>query len=319
VDELAPAFADALVRRSDADAPLEEIALLGQPSLQGYLDYVHDYVVGGETADTRAVVDEWRRANDIYHELEQSEAGIADDAECLDIPPSLETLAEELQADPHFRRTFDVLPSRIAMVELDKLVIYQTQVTRQFIEAVQSRLGPQPDLSSLFRLCLPVGKREVPMQIRRTGSRRYSFFSESTDLRFQEAVLLRADQISGYDGFGPIGGIVGLVVGFGSNLLNVVRADNRMVLHNGYHRACAMRALGITHAPCIVQTVTRRAELDVAATRKVSEDAAFYFKAARPPLLKDFFDPRVSKVMPVRRTRKVIEVSFETKVFDVED
>jgi esterase/lipase superfamily enzyme len=92
-----------------------------------------------------------------------------------------------------------------------------------------------------------------------------------------------------------------------------------MVLHNGYHRACALRAMGFTHAPCVVQTVTRRAELDVAATRKVSEDAAFYFKAARPPLLKDFFDPRVSKTLPVRRMRKVVEVSYEIKVFDVAD
>ena len=111
--------------------------------------------------------------------------------------------------------------------------------------------------------------------------------------------------------------MLGLVVGFGSNQMNVLRSDNRMLLNNGYHRACALRAMGITHAPCVVQTVTRRAELAVTAPQRVIDDAAFYFKAARPPLLKDLFDPRVSKIVPVHRMRKVVEISFETRVFDV--
>jgi len=319
MNHLSPGLADARPAVSQQGAPLQEIVILGQPSLQQHLDFVRDIVVGGEAADPRAVCDEWRRANDLYHELEESEAGIADEAECLDLDPALEPLAEALYADPHVRRTFDALPTHVAMVELDKLVIFQTQVTRQFIDAVRARLGDRPDPQDLFRLCLPVGQREAPLEIRRTGSRRWSFSSESTDLRFHEAVLLRAAQIGGHDGFGPIGGVLGLFVGFGSNMLNVVRADSRMVLQNGYHRACALRAMGVTHAPCIVQTVTRRAELAVAATQKVNDDAAFYFKAARPPLLKDFFDPRLTRILPVRRTRKVVEVSFETRVFEIVD
>lgn len=319
MNDLSPRQADARPDSGTHGAQLQEIVILGQPSLQQHLDFMRDIVVGGDAADPRAVCDEWRRANDIYHELEQAEAGIADTAECRDLAPALEPLAEALRADPHFQRTFDSLPSRIAQVELDKLVIFQTQVTQQFIDAIQVKLGPRPDPQSLFRLCLPVGQREVPIEIRRTGSRRYSFSSASTDLRFQEAVLLQAGQIAGHHSFGPVGGVVGLFVGFGSNLLNVVRADDRMVLHNGYHRACALRAMGFTHAPCIVQTVTRRAELAVAATQKVNDDAAFYFKAARPPLLKDFFDPRLTRIMPVRRTRKVVEISFEMRVFEVMD
>lgn len=297
--------------------PLEEIVILGQPSLQQHLDFVREIVVGGAEADPRAVWAEWQRVNDIYHELELSEANLADEAECLDLDPALEPLAEALRADPHVRRTFDTLPTRIAMVELDRLVIFQTQVTRQFIDAIRARLGARPDPQALFRLCLPVGPREMPIEIRQAGSRRWTFASESTDLRFLEAELLRAGEISGHASYGPVGGVIGLFVGFGSNLLNVVRSDGRMVLHNGYHRACALRAMGITHAPAIVQTVTRRAELAVAATQKVNDDAAFYFKAARPPLLKDFFDPRLSRILPVRRTRKVVEVSFETRIYEV--
>jgi hypothetical protein len=82
------------------------------------------------------------------------------------------------------------------------------------------------------------------------------------------------------------------------------------VLHNGYHRAYSLRSLGITHAPCFVETVTRKDELRVAATEKVSDDPEFYFRAKRPPLLKDFFDPKLSRRYPVRPRRAVVQLEF---------
>ncbi|RJL20749.1 hypothetical protein [Paracoccus siganidrum] len=93
----------------------------------------------------------------------------------------------------------------------------------------------------------------------------------------------------------------------------------RIVLHNGYHRACALRMAGVTHAPVIVQTVSRRDELEVVAAAAVVDDPAFYFRANRPPMLKDFFDPRTSIVLPARRRRKMIKVSFTVTELYVED
>lgn len=311
----------ALSERSDeinvgSDAR-EEVWLLGQPPLNDYLSYVRHSVIGGASADPRALCDEWREANDYYYELEQSEAGIADRVECRDLDPDWLPLAEEVESHPHFRRTFDTLPTRFGLVELDRLVVFQPHVTRDFAEALKSRLGPAPDKAALFRFCLPLASSDAPVQARRLDSRRYQFSSDSTDFRFHEAVLLDGAQIAGHAAYGPIGGAIGLVVGFGSNFLNVISADNRMLLHNGYHRAYALRELGITHAPCIIQTVTRRDELAVAATRSVNEMPAFYFKAARPPLLKDFFDPRIRKMLRVRRVKKIVEVSFKVREIEV--
>lgn len=297
--------------RTDAGSDLEEIWLLGQPALQDYLDFVRDTAV--DPAEPRALCDEWRRANDYYHELEVAEAGIADGGERRDLDPALAPLAEELAADPHFRNTFDVLPVAVEMVELDRLVVWQPRVTATFVHGLQARLGPAPDPEALFRFCLPVGPARADVKIRRLGSRRYVFSSESTDLRFHGPELFDAGRLRGHAGFGPVGGVLGLVVGFGSNLLGAIRADDRLLLQNGYHRACALRALGVTHAPCVVQTVTRRDELAVVGPQRVVDAPAFYFKSARPPLLKDFFDPRIRKPLRVRRTRKVIELSFEVR------
>jgi hypothetical protein len=143
------------------------------------------------------------------------------------------------------------------------------------------------------------------------------FCSESTDFCFQESVLLHPDQITGYENFGPLAGVAGVAVGFGSNFLNVIHDDDsgRLLLHNGYHRACALRAMGITHAPCIIQTVTRRDELDISADSNVAKSPGYYFNAPRPPLLKDYFDPKIRKVLPVKRMIRMIEVNLDVKEF----
>jgi hypothetical protein len=149
------------------------------------------------------------------------------------------------------------------------------------------------------------------------GSKRYVFSSESTDFHFHEAIMLRPEQISGYENYGPLAGVAGIAVGFGSNFLNVIHDDDsgRLLLHNGYHRACALYAMGVTHAPAVIQTVTRRDELDLSADANVAKSPGYYFNAPRPPLLKDYFDPMIRKVLPVKKMTRMIEVNFEVKEF----
>ncbi len=298
---------------------LDEILLLGQPPLRKYLRFVRNKVVDGADLDRRALVDEWCRANDYYQELEESETGICDEIEVLDLDPALAPLAAEVAADPRYRKVFDSVPTGFAMVELDKLVLFQTHVMQQGADRLRARLGADPDPESLFRFCQPPTDRQAPVKIRRVGAERYVFTSESTDFRPLKPALLRPDQIRDHESSGQISGVVGLVIGYGSNFLTAVRQgeDGRVVLHTGYHRAYAMRALGITHAPCIVRTLTRNDEIGLAAAGKISEDPDFYFASARPPMLKDFFDPKVRKIHQVYKMLKTIEVEFKVREYYV--
>lgn len=311
---------DAEMRRvasaDDADIR-DEIWLLGQPSLTDFLDHVRKAVDGGPDIKRRLLVDAWRQANDHYADLEETEAGIADEIECLDLPDDLAALADDLSGQEHFRNTFDRMPTTFGLIELDKIIVSQRRVTLPFVDSLAAQLDPQPDPAALFRFCQPFERRDPPVEIRRLGSQRYVFSSDSNDLRFHETILLRPDQIVGRETFAPVAGAVGLVVGYGSNFLTVIQSEDRMVLHNGYHRAVAMRMAGITHAPCVIQTVTRRDELEVSAAQPVVDDPAFYFRSLRPPILKDYFDPNIRTVLRTRRTRKLVEVSFEVRDYTV--
>lgn len=300
------------------DESSDELWLLGQPDLGYFLKFVRDRVVGGADLSPRTLTEEWRSANDYYYELEESEAGIADQVECRELDRNLLPMAEQVIAAPWFQRAFDTLPITFAMVELDRLVVFQPNVTREFVDELKARLGPDPDQKSLFRFCIPLERSEPAVKVQRLGSRCYQVSSESADFRFLEAAIFQPVQITDYQAHGRIGAVIGAVVGFGSNFLNVIRDEGkRILLNNGYHRAVALRELGITHAPCIIQEVTRRDELAVAAGSTVNRTPFFYFGKKRPPLLKDFFDPKIRKVLPVRRMRRVVEIKIEVRKFDV--
>lgn len=299
----------------------EEMWLLGQAPLRKYLDFVQDMGIKGAAPARPDLVREWSAAALYYEELEKREAGIADRIACTPLPPELAPLAAEILASPRYTRTFDSLPTHIAMVEVEKLLVCQNHVTRSFVDCLKERLGPDPDPATLFRFCLPLEDSSAPMQIREVGSKRYVFRSESTDFRFHEPVLLSARQLSGYEPYGAVAGVVGLVVGYSSNFLNAVCDDDsgRLLLHNGYHRACALLELGVKHAPCVIQTVTSRDELDIVAKSVVANDPGYFFNAPRPPLLKDFADPRIRKILPIKKMSCVIEVNFEVRDYFVED
>lgn len=289
--------------------------MLGQPPLRRHLDFVKNHVVGGDRMSPKALTDAWRRANDYYHELETSEAGLADAAECLALTAVQRKMTDRVRADPRFRGTFDTMPTKFAMVELDKLVLFQTRVDEEHVASLAAGLRPTASFSSLMNFCFPHAVSDAAIDMQRMGQRRYVFSSPSSDFRFQSPLLLKREQFVDVPSAGSIMAIAGLPVGFGPNMFSVIRSGSRMLLHNGYHRACALRAAGITHAPCIVQTVTRQDELEVVAKAEVAEKTDFYFRTTRPPLLKDFFDPKIRTIYEVRRMKHVIEVNFEVREF----
>lgn len=292
---------------------------MGQPSLQKLLDFADEMSAERPRPERRALVDQWRAGNDRYYKLEKAEAGEADKIEVRALDKPLRRLAATVKASAQFRRVFNVLPTRFAMVELDRLIVTQPHVNIDYARRLQAEIGARPSPEKVFRSCMQVGRQAPPVESRQTGSSRFLFWSASSDLRFHEAALLRADQLRNYDGAGPFGASVGLMVGYGSNYLSVIQSDNRCIIHDGHHRAYALRVMGLTHAPCVIQTVTRLAELGLAASRSVTDAPEFYFRNPRPPLLKDFFDRKIVKILKIQKILRMVEVSFEVRDFEVKD
>jgi hypothetical protein len=291
--------------------PTENLYLIGRPTLKQFLHFVRDRAV--HVPRSGDLVDQWTAANEIVRTLEKEEAGCADNPLVQPVAPDNELLLEALR-NPLIQASFNTVPSEVAYVELDRMVVYQHHIDLAQIRALKERLGPSPSEEAVFRVCLPCEAPRTPVKWARTHRDTFVFTSPSDDMRFLGAMALKPRHITDYPPPGNIVGVVGLAVGFGTNFVNAIYAEKRLILNNGSHRAYALRELGITHVPCIVQHVRSRDELNVLASTAVTDAPNFYLQEPRPMMFKDYFDPRVRTILPVHRRLRHITVKFDVSV-----
>ena len=305
--------------RLKADEALVDhfIYLVGRPPLKDFTAFVTEQGANGQDADARALTEEWHAASRYVRELQTRERGWADDVVIEPLPGHLEPLRDRLFEDPVFRRAFSTVPTDVGIVELDRLVVYQKFVNLSHRELFRRGLGPDHGDADVFRACLPFDHPQPPVRWMRTHRDEYVFVSPSNDIRFLESVVLEPDEVGSDRRPGSIAGVVALTVGFGSNFLNAIHCEDRLVLLNGTHRAYCLRELGYTHVPCIIQHVSTREELDAAATGDLRRSPDTYLRPARPSMFKDYFDPRLHRIVPVPRRLRQVRVKFEIDESDV--
>jgi hypothetical protein len=295
----------------------DHVFLVGLASLRDYLNFMTAEPVGAETADRGALAAEWRAAHDRLARLRRAEEDWADDVRPQPLPAALEPRAAEVAADPIFRAAFDALPTRLALVELDRLVVSQKTIHLAHVRRLRDRLGADPTPEQVFRLCLPADHPTAGCRVARVGTDSVVFVSDADDLRFHESVILAPNQVTDYRPFGPVAGVVGLVIGFGSGYLNVISCEGRLVLNNGYHRAYALRELGLSHVPAVVQEVRRADEVGAAGGTAFRRNPDYYLRSPRPPVLKDYFDPELRKIVQLVPTARHVRVRFTIEEVDL--
>ena len=282
--------------------------LIGRPPLKDFLRFVKHHAVTPPAQAT--LTDAWQAAREVVRRLETEEAGVADDPAIGKLGPEYEPLLLEFLKDPLVHHGFNTVPTEVAIVELDRMVVYQEHIDITHSRRIEQKLGAIPDRSDLFRTCLPYDHPQPPVKWSRAGEGKFVFVSPSNDLRFLGPAKVHPGELKDAPG-GNLVGVVGASVGFGSNFMNAIYAERRLILNNGSHRAFALRQMGVTHVPCIIQHVASRDELEVVASSSVRRDPDLYLKHVRPPMLKDYFNPQLRMVLPVHRRLRQVTVRFE--------
>jgi hypothetical protein len=294
------------------------VLLLGHPPLTEYLGYVRTQTVDGG-GDEAALMDAWRRGNDHLLALAETEAGYADGIEFGNMPAELAPLVDRALADPVMRRDYALAPVSIEWIELDRLVVHQKAINLAFVDELVAEIGDSPSAERIFEFALPYEKRhDPPIQVGRIGEVAWNFKSVSNDFRILDAELLEPAQVTGSTAAGVPSVIVALSLGYGSNYLSALSVGRRLVLHNGSHRAYALRAAGHTHAPCLVQHVTRHEELRaiVGDGHPLTAPGENILTTSRPPLFKDYFDEELRMIVSVPASVRQVQVGFSLNVTD---
>jgi hypothetical protein len=302
---------------STADREGQEfVYLLGGTPLQEYLDFMKREPVNRDELDPEDLRPVWEAADAVRRELQRDEPDWADYPPLAPIPPEFADLVARVKADPFFQRAFSVLPHALAVVEIDRLVVRQKTVNRVQVGRLKERLGPSPDPEAVFRTCLPFEHPFIEPRWQVLPDGTYDFYSPSNDLRFMEPVVLGPEQVHGHQPFGRVGGVVALLVGYGSNYLNAIASEGRLVLHNGSHRAYALRELGLTHVPCVIQHARTREEVLHVAMGGLRRYPEVYLEQPRPPVLKDYFDARLCQLVRLPFVLRHVQVRYTVDQFD---
>lgn len=305
----------------NSDAPCEQAReryLPASVALSEYIGFLEEKLSEeSRDAGMREHIDEWHRCMEVMQALARSEAGLADNAPVEPLPAQMRELEADLLSSPQFMRSYNDLPTRMRMVDLQRLVIYQSQVSLDHEIRVADEISRLNGPAALFRFCQGVDRELPPLHFERYGDDMVIFSSPSQDMRYLEPLILQQGQATGYVPAGKVGAVLGLAVGFGSNLLNAIEYKGRLLLNNGYHRSMALLNAGVRHVPCVIQTVRHPDEFSVAGTKFSAESREFYFSNPRPPMLKDFVDSRLYRDVDVISRERRVVIRFQVSAVDV--
>lgn len=296
---------------------VDHVFLVGRPPLGEYLGFITTQTAGGQALDRGELAEEWRVANDHIGKLEGSEAGFADGLEPDHVPPELTDAVEALLADPAYQSAFDIVSTTFGMVELDRLVVCQKHINLAYVRELQASLPDRPTLQEIFDFCMSPREARPPVQAQQVGQNAFVFVSPSTDFRFLGSDLMRPDQAPGIGANGHPTSIVGIPVGYGSNYLSAVNIEGRLILNNGSHRAYALRDRGLLVAPIVIQHISRWDEVEVVGPEAVRQNRASYLDTPRPPVLKDYFDEQLRKIVSLPKRARQLRVLINIEQLDV--
>jgi len=149
-----------------------------------------------------------------------------------------------------------------------------------------------------------------PIQHLEVAANTHVFSSPNSDIRFLGAFVkhLTYEDLE----YAVLGGLPAAAIiasiGYGGALVNVIRVGNRVVLNNGFHRVYALRSMGVTEIPVVVQQV-QNMQLEFP-EQVAGLPKAYLLGVPRPVLMKDFFEPEFAITLKVRERIKIVTVGI---------
>lgn len=178
------------------------------------------------------------------------------------------------------------------LVEIDPLLAYQVHVDHDRSQTHGNGIPQNPTLQQQLDVCLPTIQTSEPLQIHQAPGA-MMITSRSLNVR----TLWQGYANSGF---------LGIHVGMALPFVHVVRFNGRCYLHNGFHRAVALRARGVTHIPCIFREVSTAMDAGIQAAGAFDQNL---LESVNPPTLLHFTSGRTTDVN-LKSFHRVLHVTW---------
>lgn len=249
--------------------------------------------------------------------VQQTEAGLAETIETQPIPDEYQAQLSEFAKDPLFAKTFSNFPSSFHLVEVDKLIVPQRTVNLDYVGELRRAVSDPPSFEELLNMCVSPNRPIAPIQhLELFPNPVHVFSSPNADLRYLGSRMkhLTPDDLAYAQGGQPAAAII-TFVGYGAASINAYRVGNRLILGNGHHRVYALRSLGITYIPMVIQ------EISDPSTQFPQElvgiPSAYLLQHPRPALLKDFFHEDFVLTLDIPKRVKTVTVVVQANQHDI--
>ncbi len=281
------------------------------------LHHIRTQALEEEADRTQEIMMKWERLRPAVEDLIQGESGSAETIRLQQIPEGYRPKLETFASDPLFRKTFSGLPVSFKIVEIDKLVAPQRAVNLDYVNRLIESYPESPSIDDLLDICVSPKRNMDPIQHLEVAPNTHVFSSPNSDIRFLGAFVKHlAPQDLDYAIMGglPAAAVIGFI-GYGGSPINVIQAGRRIVLNNGFHRVYALRSIGVTEIPVVVQHV-RNAQLEFPPA-VCGLPKEYLLDEPRPVLVKDFFEPEFAITLRVRDRMKVVTMGISLSQHEV--
>ncbi|MGA8528306.1 MAG: hypothetical protein WB622_01235 [Acidobacteriaceae bacterium] len=221
------------------------------------------------------------------------------------VSASVNSYLNEIGATPLFARIRQQMPqSTFELIDLDNLITPLVYIDKEHVEELKAELqGDDEDATVRFSIPLVISSKVKAVMNPLMNS--VSFISPQKTLAVSPVQVRQT----------PEGVEVRFMVSNSFSAIVVGKIGSRYYLRNGIHRAYLLRSLGIKSAPCLLVQEEAPPPITIQAYPTFTPEV---LGRERPPLLKDYFDPKLSIEIPLQRTQKVIKISPDESILPVD-
>lgn len=302
----------------DATTPGDaHLLLLGFPPAAEFFRIVQTLLIESDERSIVSLTLAWRRASRRVQALQQLEPERARVSALRPLPQSMTEIAAACLMEPALSHAQQLYPRQWALVELDRLIVPQRHINLEWVSNLHEHLGGASSDADIVRLSAGANVPEPRVDLVRSDDGTYTFTCSSGELRFLGSRALDASLATSQAPTARITHLIGLMVGFGLQCMSAVHYGDRLLLTNGVHRAYVMRQLGLTHAPCLVASLTHEDELELVGAGESRARYERLLRLARPPLLADFFESGLCERLRLRRHSRALQLQTSSRMFRV--
>ncbi len=259
--------------------------LLTSATLQEFLNHMSDV---SPTSAQDALIDTWQAAQVALGRLPEREAGCADLAAVLPLPPAMKAQSDAVSQSPEVNEAHRLVPVAFGLVEFDALMTTRRTLSEPKLAAVRSAIAGYPDDPELARVCLSLAAPPARVSATRWDGRQLLIVTEAEDLRMLRCEALPGGLLPGTVVPGVARSSLQMVLGSALPVMHAVQFNGRVLLVKGHHRARVLRSMGVTFLPCLISACSGIDDVLAAAPtldRKAVENC---FSQSRPTMLRDF-------------------------------